>query len=107
MLTAPVSNSSVWLIARALGGFLTCSDLRPPANHQKNARPLKPVRSRYDYEGVESEKAGKVMEHLRGVIASAKKADKFGDFSLETADDFEYKDPIDGSVASKQAPSYH
>jgi phosphoglucomutase len=27
---------------------------------------------------------------------------KFGSFTLECADDFEYTDPIDGSKASKQ-----
>merc|ERR1719152_832655 len=43
-----------------------------------------------------------MMEHLRGVIADAKEGDKFGDFELAFADDFEYTDPIDGSVASKQ-----
>jgi phosphoglucomutase len=43
-----------------------------------------------------------MVEHLRSIIASAKPGDKFGDFSLETADDFEYTDPIDGSKASKQ-----
>ena len=58
--------------------------------------------SRYDYEAVESEKANAMMEHLRGVIASAKKGDKFGEFELDFCDDFEYTDPVDGSVASKQ-----
>jgi len=58
--------------------------------------------SRYDYEGVESEKADAMVDHLRSVIASAKKGDKFGEFELDFADDFEYTDPVDGSVASKQ-----
>ena len=42
------------------------------------------------------------MDHVRSVIASAKKGDKFGEFELDFADDFEYTDPVDGSVASKQ-----
>lgn len=43
-----------------------------------------------------------MVEHIRGVIAKAKKGDKFGAYTLDFADDFEYTDPIDGSVASKQ-----
>ena len=51
---------------------------------------------------MESEKANAMMDHVRSVIASAKKGDKFGEFELDFADDFEYTDPVDGSVASKQ-----
>ena len=58
--------------------------------------------SRYDYEGVDSDKANKVMSHLREVIASSKPGDEYGSFSLKLADDFEYTDPTDGSKASKQ-----
>ena len=47
--------------------------------------------SRYDYEGVESEKAEKMVAHVRDVIAKANKGDSFGEFKLEKADDFEYK----------------
>ena len=43
-----------------------------------------------------------MVAHVRSVIASAKKGDKFGAYTLDFADDFEYTDPIDGSVASKQ-----
>lgn len=39
---------------------------------------------------------------MRGVVEQSKKGDKIGDFTLAFADDFEYKDPIDGSVASNQ-----
>lgn len=58
--------------------------------------------SRYDYEGVESEGANKMVEHLEEVIAKSKKGDKLGEYTLETADQFDYTDPIDGSVAKKQ-----
>ena len=47
--------------------------------------------SRYDYEGVESEKAEKMIKHVRDIIAKANKGDSFGEFKLEKADDFEYK----------------
>ena len=58
--------------------------------------------SRYDYEGVESEGANKMVEHLEEVIVKSKKGDKLGEYTLETADQFDYTDPIDGSVAKKQ-----
>ena len=58
--------------------------------------------SRYDYEGCESEPCEKMVEHLRTVAAASKKGDTYGEYELDYADDFEYTDPIDGSVASKQ-----
>jgi phosphoglucomutase len=61
--------------------------------------------SRYDYEEVDSESANKVMKQVESVIASSKPGDKFGkrgQFTLATADDFCYTDPIDGSVAKGQ-----
>jgi phosphoglucomutase len=59
--------------------------------------------SRYDYEGCDSESANKMIDYLRNtVLPNATKGSKMGKFTVETADDFEYTDPIDGSVASKQ-----
>jgi phosphoglucomutase len=58
--------------------------------------------SRYDYEGVESEAAEAMVAHLRGVVGSAQKGQAFGRYALDTADDFTYTDPIDGSVAKNQ-----
>lgn len=58
--------------------------------------------ARYDYEGVESEKAEAMMEHLRGVMGGLNTGDKLGDFEVALADDFSYTDPVDGSVAAKQ-----
>merc|ERR1712037_826994 len=58
---------------------------------------------RYDYEGCDSESANKMMDHLRTtVIPGAKEGTAMGPFTVAQADDFEYTDPIDGSVASKQ-----
>lgn len=42
------------------------------------------------------------MTHVREVIAASPPGTKFGNFELAMADDFEYTDPIDGSVAKKQ-----
>merc|ERR1711967_137436 len=47
-------------------------------------------------------KAEAMMAHVRSVIASSPPGTKMGDYVLDFADDFEYTDPIDGSVASKQ-----
>eukprot|EP00878_Enallax_costatus_P038646 GHUV01044042.1.p1 GENE.GHUV01044042.1~~GHUV01044042.1.p1 ORF type:complete len:130 (-),score=48.35 GHUV01044042.1:19-408(-) len=43
-----------------------------------------------------------MMSHIREVIAASPPGTKFGNFELAMADDFEYTDPIDGSVAKKQ-----
>lgn len=61
-----------------------------------------PLCSRYDYEGVESEAANKMVEHLREVMAKSSPGTKLGDYEVQTADEFSYTDPVDGSVASKQ-----
>ncbi|GJM84467.1 hypothetical protein PR202_ga00137 [Eleusine coracana subsp. coracana] len=58
--------------------------------------------SRYDYEECESDSANKMMEHLRDVIANSKPGDKYGNYTLQFADDFSYTDPVDGSTVSKQ-----
>ena len=51
---------------------------------------------------MDSGDAGKVMDHLRGIIAKSKPDSKLGSFTMKFADDFEYTDPVDGSKASKQ-----
>lgn len=43
-----------------------------------------------------------MMDHVKSVIASSGKGTKFGAFTLDTADDFAYTDPVDGSVAKGQ-----
>eukprot|EP00270_Netrium_digitus_P003216 TRINITY_DN1364_c0_g1_i1.p1 TRINITY_DN1364_c0_g1~~TRINITY_DN1364_c0_g1_i1.p1 ORF type:complete len:644 (+),score=211.98 TRINITY_DN1364_c0_g1_i1:34-1932(+) len=58
--------------------------------------------SRYDYEECESAGANAMVDHLRSILAASKPGDKFGEYTLQFADDFSYTDPVDGSVASKQ-----
>lgn len=58
--------------------------------------------SRYDYEECESEGATKMMEYLRDLASKSKEGDGYGDYVLQFADDFSYKDPVDGSVVTKQ-----
>jgi phosphoglucomutase len=58
--------------------------------------------SRYDYEEVDSAKAAAVMDTVRGVIKASPPGTKVGAFEVAVADDFEYTDPIDGSVAKGQ-----
>ena len=68
--------------------------------------------SRYDYEGVESDKANAMMNALRAMTSTpaADVGNLRGEllarpgtsFVVDKIDDFEYTDPIDGSVASKQ-----
>ncbi|KAF9382181.1 Phosphoglucomutase-2 [Podila verticillata] len=62
--------------------------------------------SRYDYEEVESEGASKMVDRLRALVSTGR-ADLIGKdlghgFVVKDGDDFEYTDPIDGSVSKKQ-----
>jgi len=57
--------------------------------------------TRYDYEEVDSAAANSMMKHLEQVITSAA-GQKFGAYTVEKADNFEYKDPIDQSVSKNQ-----
>lgn len=57
--------------------------------------------SRHDYEEVDTDAANGLMEALRQKLATLP-GQRYGDLTVETADDFSYTDPIDGSVSSKQ-----
>jgi phosphoglucomutase len=64
---------------------------------------------RYDYEEVDSEGAEAMMSHLRKLFADSsfagsqlKATTSDTTFTVGTADDFSYTDPIDGSVSTKQ-----
>ncbi|KAJ1664089.1 hypothetical protein EV178_004375 [Coemansia sp. RSA 1646] len=57
--------------------------------------------TRYDYEEVDAVGAGKMMDRLRGLGADIL-GKSFGGFIVSKLDDFEYTDPIDGSVSIKQ-----
>jgi len=59
--------------------------------------------TRYDYEGVETEAANALMEHLRSVLDSAP-SQSFGGgaLTIAKAEEFAYTDPIDGSVSTGQ-----
>ena len=67
--------------------------------------------SRYDYEECESEGANQVMQHLKDTFAQADFVGKeftYGDksYQVSLADDFQYTDPIDHSVTTKQVKSF-
>lgn len=57
--------------------------------------------SRHDYEAIDATIANDLMLNLRGKL-SILPGSKFGDYSVDIADDFSYTDPIDGSVSQKQ-----
>lgn len=65
---------------------------------------------RYDFEGVESEGANSMMEHLRGLIgdegkpagAAAEEGASFAGYSVTSASEFDYTDPVDGSESKRQ-----
>eukprot|EP00270_Netrium_digitus_P009834 TRINITY_DN3014_c0_g1_i2.p1 TRINITY_DN3014_c0_g1~~TRINITY_DN3014_c0_g1_i2.p1 ORF type:complete len:586 (+),score=191.25 TRINITY_DN3014_c0_g1_i2:99-1856(+) len=64
--------------------------------------------TRYDYEGVDSDAAKKLMAHLVALqsnvpaINEQLKAANFGTAEIVKGDEFEYNDPVDGSVSRKQ-----
>lgn len=55
---------------------------------------------RYDYEGVTTEGADKVLAKVRATAAD--QIPLLGGVACVTIDDFEYKDPVDGSVSPNQ-----
>ncbi|MFS0772074.1 alpha-D-glucose phosphate-specific phosphoglucomutase [Sphingomonas sp. 1P08PE] len=57
--------------------------------------------ARHDYEGVESDRADALMAALRERLASLP-GERYGDLTVEAADDFAYEDPTDGSVSRNQ-----
>lgn len=59
------------------------------------------VYSRHDYEAIDSTKANGLIDNLRAKLDKLS-GQKFGNFTIDFADDFSYTDPIDGSVSKKQ-----
>lgn len=57
--------------------------------------------SRHDYENVDSAKASEMIEQLRTKL-STMAGQQVGDLTVESADDYHYIDPIDGSESAKQ-----
>ena len=57
--------------------------------------------SRHDYEEVESDRANGLMADLRAAMATMPGKSVNG-LTVETADDFSYLDPVDGSVSANQ-----
>lgn len=57
--------------------------------------------TRYDYEGVPTDAANGVMAHLRTQFASLPGTMMAGR-TVQTADDFAYLDPVDGSISTNQ-----
>lgn len=63
--------------------------------------------SRYDYEEVEAEGANKMMRDLEALISDRSFVGKqfsVGDkvYTVEKVDNFEYSDPVDGSISRNQ-----
>lgn len=59
--------------------------------------------SRYDYEEVDGKTAEDMVNRLRDQIEKKELVNKeIGGFTIDKADDFEYLDPIDGSISKKQ-----
>lgn len=59
------------------------------------------VYSRHDFEGLPSEAANSIMQHLRASFAILP-GQVFGRYTVKECDDFSYTDPVDGSVSKAQ-----
>jgi phosphoglucomutase len=59
------------------------------------------VYSRHDYEAIPTEAANGVMAHIKAQFSTLPNK-QFGKYTVQTADDFSYTDPIDGSVSTGQ-----
>ena len=59
------------------------------------------VYSRHDYEAIPTEAASGVIAHIKAQFDTLPNKN-FGHYTVKTADDFSYTDPIDGSVSSNQ-----
>ena len=57
--------------------------------------------SRYDYEGVEMDKATQLMEKLTAATGT-EVGKAFGTFAISNADEFSYTDPVTQEVVEKQ-----
>ncbi|AKG23871.1 alpha-D-glucose phosphate-specific phosphoglucomutase [Calothrix sp. 336/3] len=57
--------------------------------------------SRHDYEEVDADKANELITKLRGDLSQLP-GRKFGQYTVDYADDFSYADPVDGSISQKQ-----
>lgn len=62
--------------------------------------------SRHDYEAVDSAVANTLMSDLRAALATMP-ARVAGGLTVESAEDFAYTDPVDGSVATAQGVQIH
>ncbi|MBC7454737.1 MAG: alpha-D-glucose phosphate-specific phosphoglucomutase [Massilia sp.] len=60
------------------------------------------VYSRHDYEAIDSAVAETLMDNLRTKVARLAPGMSVHGRTVEVADDFEYTDPVDGSVSRKQ-----
>jgi len=60
---------------------------------------------RYDYEGVDAAAAKAMMAYMIGNFSSVTGTEADG-YKIAVADEFEYKDPVDGSVSSNQGVRY-
>ncbi|MGI9320717.1 MAG: alpha-D-glucose phosphate-specific phosphoglucomutase, partial [Thiogranum sp.] len=57
--------------------------------------------SRHDYEAVDADGAGQLMDTLRNANSSLP-GKRYGDYEVAFTDDFSYTDPVDGSISEHQ-----
>lgn len=61
---------------------------------------------RYDYEGVDKSRAEAMVGHMTSCFAAVTGQHLAGGYTVAVADEFQYVDPVDGSVSSHQGVRY-
>jgi phosphoglucomutase len=61
---------------------------------------------RYDYEGVDKSRAEAMVGHMTSSFAAVTGQRLAGGYTVAVADEFQYVDPVDGSVSSHQGVRY-
>ncbi|MEN8261824.1 MAG: alpha-D-glucose phosphate-specific phosphoglucomutase, partial [Pseudomonadota bacterium] len=59
------------------------------------------IYSRHDYEAIDSTTANGIIEHLRNLLPTLA-GKSFGTYAVKFADEFSYRDPVDGSISTNQ-----
>jgi phosphoglucomutase len=57
--------------------------------------------SRFDYEAIDTEIGNSIIDDLRKSLPNMA-GRQFGEFTVKSADDFSYTDPVDGSISQQQ-----
>ena len=94
-------KDGVWAVLMWLNIMATTGKSVPQIMQDHWAKFGRNYYSRHDFEAIESDKADAMITALRGKLAGLV-GQSFGALTVETADDYSYLDPVDGSTSAHQ-----